>query len=73
MRLRRHLSSEDGFNQNAKTKGELKEVEEKFRKAIMANESLENEKCQLMFQVIFMALSWSLGCHGHSFVLAMPW
>jgi len=44
-------SSEDGFNQNAKTKGELKEVEEKFRKAIMANESLENEKCQLMFQV----------------------
>ena len=57
-------SSEDGFNQNVRDlKQELKDMEEKFRKAIMANESLENEKCQLMFQVIFMALSWSL----HSF------
>ena len=45
-------SSEDGFNQNVRDlKTELKEVEEKFRKAMVANASLDNEKCQLMFQV----------------------
>ena len=32
-------------------KSELKELEEKFRKAMVANASLDNEKCQLMFQV----------------------
>jgi len=45
-------SSEDGFNQNVRDlKSELKELEEKFRKAMVANASLDNEKCQLMFQV----------------------
>jgi len=45
-------SSEDGFNQNVRDlKTELKELEEKFRKAMVANASLDNEKCQLMFQV----------------------
>merc|ERR1719428_1096207 len=45
-------SSEDGFNQNVRDmKQELKELEEKFRKAMVANASLDNEKCQLMFQV----------------------
>jgi hypothetical protein len=45
-------SSEDGFNQNVRDlKAELKELEEKFRKAMVANASLDNEKCQLMFQV----------------------
>ena len=32
-------------------KQELKEMEEKFRKAMVANASLDNEKSQLMFQV----------------------
>jgi len=45
-------SSEDGFNQNVRDlKQELKDLEEKFRKAMVANASLDNEKCQLMFQV----------------------
>lgn len=45
-------SSEDGFNQNVRDmKQELKEMEEKFRKAMVANASLDNEKSQLMFQV----------------------
>jgi len=45
-------SSEDGFNQNVRDlKQELKELEEKFRKTMVANASLDNEKCQLMFQV----------------------
>lgn len=45
-------SSEDGFNQNVRDlKAELKELEEKFRKSMVANASLDNEKCQLMFQV----------------------
>lgn len=45
-------SSEDGFNQNVRDlRAELKELEEKFRKAMVANASLDNEKCQLMFQV----------------------
>jgi len=45
-------SSEDGFNQNVRdTKKEVKDLEEKFRKAMVANASLDNEKCQLMFQV----------------------
>ena len=46
-------SSEDGFNQNVRDlKQEVKDLEEKFRKAMVANASLDNEKCQLMFQVI---------------------
>merc|ERR1711892_460841 len=45
-------SSEDGFNQNVRDlKQELKDLEEKFRKTMVANASLDNEKCQLMFQV----------------------
>ena len=45
-------SSEDGFNQNVRDlRVELKDLEEKFRKAMVANASLDNEKCQLMFQV----------------------
>jgi len=45
-------SSEDGFNQNVRDlKQELKDLEEKFRKAMVANASLDNEKCQLIFQV----------------------
>lgn len=45
-------SSEDGFNQNVRDlKQEVKDLEEKFRKAMVANASLDNEKCQLMFQV----------------------
>ena len=46
-------SSEDGFNQNVRDlKQEVKDLEEKFRKAMVANASLDNEKCQLMFQVM---------------------
>lgn len=45
-------SSEDGFNQNVRDlKQELKDMDEKFRKAMVANASLDNEKSQLMFQV----------------------
>jgi len=45
-------SSEDGFNQNVKDlKQEMKDLEEKFRKTMVANASLDNEKCQLIFQV----------------------
>lgn len=45
-------SSEDGVPGHLRElKTELKEVEEKFRKAMVANASLDNEKCQLMFQV----------------------
>jgi len=45
-------SSEDGFNQNVRDlKQELKDMEEKFRKAMVANASMDNEKSQLMFQV----------------------
>ena len=32
-------------------KQEVKDMEEKFRKAMVANASLDNEKSQLMFQV----------------------
>ena len=46
-------SSEDGINQNVRDlKQELKDLEEKFRKAMVANASLDNEKSQLMFQVV---------------------
>ena len=38
-------------------KSELKELEEKFRKAMVANASLDNEKCQLMFQVHPLSLN----------------
>merc|ERR1719333_261590 len=45
-------SSEDGFNQNVRDlKQELKDMEEKFRKAMVTNASMDNEKSQLMFQV----------------------
>merc|ERR1719300_437275 len=37
-------SSEDGMKQ------EVRDMEEKFRKAMVANASLDNEKSQLMFQ-----------------------
>ena len=35
-------------------KQEVKDMEEKFRKAMVANASLDNEKSQLMFQVGFI-------------------
>ena len=45
-------SSEDGFNQNVRDlKQELKDMEEKFHKAMVTNASMDNEKSQLMFQV----------------------
>merc|ERR1719346_473620 len=45
-------SSEDGFNLNVRDlKNELKELEEKFRKAMVANAGLDNEKSQLIYQV----------------------
>ena len=43
-------SSEDGAGLRD-LRGELKELEDKFKKAMVANASLDNEKCQLMFQV----------------------
>ena len=50
-------SSEDGFNQNVRDlKSEVKEMEEKFRKAMVANASLDNEKSQLMFQVRLLSV-----------------
>eukprot|EP00095_Tigriopus_kingsejongensis_P010959 maker-scaffold129_size324999-snap-gene-1.24 protein:Tk10959 transcript:maker-scaffold129_size324999-snap-gene-1.24-mRNA-1 annotation:"leucine-rich repeat flightless-interacting protein 2" len=45
-------SSEDGFNLNVRDlKNELREVEEKFRKAMVANAGLDNDKAQLNYQV----------------------
>lgn len=45
-------SSEDGGPNNLRElKAELRELEDKFKKAMVANASLDNEKCQLMFQV----------------------
>ena len=45
-------SSEDGVNQNVRDlRQELRDLEEKFRKAMVANASLDNEKCQLIYQV----------------------
>jgi len=45
-------SSEDGFNLNVRDlKNEKKELEEKFRKAMVANAGLDNEKSQLIYQV----------------------
>jgi len=45
-------SSEDGFNLNVRDlKNELKELEEKFRKAMVANAGLDNEKSALNYQV----------------------
>jgi len=45
-------SSEDGGPNNLRElKTELRELEDKFKKAMVANASLDNEKCQLMFQV----------------------
>ena len=45
-------SSEDGFNQNVRDlKQELKDMEEKFRKAMVTNASMDNEKSALTFQV----------------------
>merc|ERR1719394_2219381 len=45
-------SSEDGFNLNVRElKNEKKELEEKFRKAMVANAGLDNEKSQLNYQV----------------------
>lgn len=45
-------SSEDGFNINVRDlKNEKKELEEKFRKAMVANAGLDNEKSQLIYQV----------------------
>ena len=57
-------SSEDGFNQNVRDmKQEVKDMEEKFRKAMVANASLDNEKSQLMFQVSLSSfVSSQLSC-----------
>ncbi|XP_059084810.1 leucine-rich repeat flightless-interacting protein 2-like isoform X2 [Tigriopus californicus] len=45
-------SSEDGFNLNVRDlKNDLRDVEEKFRKAMVTNASLDNEKAQLTYQV----------------------
>jgi len=45
-------SSEDGFNLNVRDlKNELKDVEEKFKKAMVANAGLDNDKAQLTYQV----------------------
>merc|ERR1711935_209931 len=45
-------SSEEGFNPNLRDlKNELKDVEEKFRKAMVANASMDNEKSALTYQV----------------------
>jgi len=45
-------SSEDLVPNNLRElKNELKDLEDKFKKAMVANASLDNEKCQLMFQV----------------------
>lgn len=45
-------SSEDGFNLNVRDlKIEKKELEEKFRKAMVANAGLDNEKSALIYQV----------------------
>merc|ERR1712045_732372 len=45
-------SSEEGFNLNLRDlKNELKDVEEKFRKAMVANASMDNEKRALTYQV----------------------
>merc|ERR1719210_107744 len=45
-------SSEDGFNLNVRDlKNELKELEEKFRKAMVANAGLDNDKSALNYQV----------------------
>jgi len=45
-------SSEEGFNLNLRDlKNELKDVEEKFRKAMVANASMDNEKSALTYQV----------------------
>ena len=43
-------------------KNELKDLEDKFKKAMVANASLDNEKCQLMFQVsyFFILISFDL-------------
>ena len=38
----------------------MKELEEKFRKAMVANASLDNDKCQLMFQVCIIEKSLSI-------------
>jgi len=45
-------SSEDGVSGHRRElRTELKDLEDKFKKAMVANASLDNEKCQLMFQV----------------------
>jgi hypothetical protein len=45
-------SSEDGFNLNVRElKNEVRDVEEKFRKAMVANAGLDNDKAQLTYQV----------------------
>ncbi len=45
-------SSEDGFNLNVRDlRNELRDVEEKFKKAMVANATLDNDKAQLTYQV----------------------
>jgi hypothetical protein len=46
-------SSEDGGPGGVRElRQEMRDLEEKFKKAMVANASLDNEKCQLIFQVL---------------------
>ena len=51
-------------------KTDLRELEDKFKKAMVANASLDNEKCQLMFQVSFSLFCSSPWQRGQSKIFA---
>ena len=54
-------SSEDGVppaGSITNLKSELKDMEDKFKKAMVNIASLDNEKCQLMFQVSFRFITF---------------
>ena len=50
-------SSEDGVVGGVggvrELRQEMRDLEDKFKKAMVANASLDNEKCQLIFQVLY--------------------